>query len=101
MTGRKDSQTVDKPAMEYLEGEFMLLMGDVLKHGEKKYGGENWKQPPLCSKDYKGARLRHAFQEGPDSVTAIDHLVHEAVNCMMEWWHRKHGPESKDFYISW
>ncbi len=88
MSGKKDSQTISKPAMEFLVGEFLLEMGKVLKYGEDKYGAENWKEYPLSEKDYKGARLRHAFKEGNDDDTGFDHLVHEAINCMFEYWHK-------------
>ena len=89
MGGKKDAQTISKPAMEFLVGEFMLEMGAVLKHGEDKYGPENWKEFPLGVKDYKGARLRHAFKEGLDEDTGLPHLAHEAVNCMMQYWHER------------
>ena len=94
MSGTKDAQTISKPAMRHLEGEFMLLMGEVLKHGQDKYGAENWKQPPLNDQDYKDARLRHAFKSGADDDTGIDHLVHEACNCMMEWWHKNNKKQT-------
>lgn len=86
--GRKDAQTIAKPAMNCLEGEFILLMGSILKHGKDKYGKDNWKLPPLSEEDYSDARLRHAFKKGIDPDSGYDHLVHEAVNCMMEWWHK-------------
>lgn len=87
--GIKDSQTINKPAMEFLVGEFLLEMGKILKYGADQYGAENWKNYPLSAKDYKGARLRHAFQEGNDNDTGCSHLAHEAINCMFQWWHER------------
>lgn len=89
MTGKKDSQIIDKPAMECLVCDFILEMGSILKYGANKYGPENWKESPLSVTDYKGARLRHAFKEGMDEDTGYSHLAHEAVNCMMQWWHER------------
>lgn len=89
MSGTKDAQTIDKPAMEYMVEEFMLEMGMVLKHGEKKYGPENWKEFPLGEQDYRAAKLRHAFQRGIDKDSGLSHLAHCAVDCMMQWWHEK------------
>ena len=31
MSGKKDSQTISKPAMEFMVGEFLLEMGKVSK----------------------------------------------------------------------
>ena len=87
--GVKDSQTTDKPAMEYLINDFILGMGYVLKYGEKKYGPRNWQMAPLSAADFEGARKRHAFKVGPDEDSGYDHLLHEACCCMMEWWHKK------------
>ena len=65
------------------------------------------KKFPLTSKDYKGARLRHAFKEGNDEDTGLDHLAHEAVNCMFEYWHKYMKyvanplPTKNEFHNEW
>ncbi len=87
--GKKDAQEIDKPALKYMIGDFILEMGAVLKYGEGNYAPNNWKNFPLNEEDFKDARLRHAFKEGNDDESGLSHLAHEAVNCMFQWWHER------------
>ena len=87
MEFKKDSKNESKPLMDELIPEFMLEMGKVLEYGRQKYGYRNWRQASEGELfHYRSAKLRHAFQEGEDKDTNVDHLVHEAVNCMFLWW---------------
>ena len=84
---KKDSKNESKPLMDELIPEFMLEMGRVLEYGRQKYGYRNWREAHKKELfHYRSAKLRHAFQEGKDKDTNIDHLVHEAINCMFLWW---------------
>jgi hypothetical protein len=81
--GRKDDQ--DKPRLELIPPKALLELGEVLGHGARKYGEDNWRKVENGPSRYYAAALRHllAWRAGEklDPESGLSHLAH-ALACV-------------------
>lgn len=84
MIGRKDDKA--KSRLDLLPGRATLRVGDVLGHGARKYGDENWRRVEGAKRRYRAAALRHMMAdlagEGADPESGIEHLAHAACSLL-------------------
>ena len=88
-----------KPAVELIEGKFILGVGSVLGFGAEKYGRDNWKRATLEDVErVKGALLRHtvALMDGEkiDPESGLSHTYHIGCNAMFLDYFSRHGIEA-------
>lgn len=83
-TGRKDDQEKDR--WDLLPAKPVQALVQVLTHGARKYGVNNWKIVPEAKDRYYAALQRHihAWRTGEmfDPETNIYHLAH-AGTCLI------------------
>ena len=76
----------DKPRTDLLCPRVLLEVSEVLAHGARKYGAENWREVPALRKRYVGAALRHVFaymkDEPFDQESGLSHLAHAICSLM-------------------
>lgn len=84
MIGRKDDQ--EKPDWNLVPWHAMEEITDVLTHGAKRYGADNWKRVTPLRERYFAALMRHiiAWYQGerPDPDTGNHHLAHAGC-CLL------------------
>lgn len=97
--GKANKYDEGKPAMDLLVPKFLLGLGDVMAHGAKKYGRNNWRQGIDTNRLYAAAQ-RHMNQyhagEVLDKDSGLNHLLHAAANMMMEYWYDCKPDREKD-----
>jgi len=93
-TGKLDWSLMDFDLIEPLV--------EILAHGEKVYGYENWKKDfgPNFKRRFRAARLRHERDAHADSLARnvqdgnVYHLAQVAINALFELYHaRKNAGE--------
>lgn len=86
-----------KSRVDLLEPEFLIAMGEVLKHGADKYSINNWQVVDDFKSRYKAAALRHllAYMDGEliDKDSGCEHLAMAATNLMFLHWGEKNEAE--------
>ena len=74
-----------KNMLSLIEPQFILLLGEVLTFGAKKYAPNNWQKCEDTSR-YKDALLRHIYAylggEQLDPESGLPHLGHAAFGLM-------------------
>lgn len=80
--GRKDDS--DKPRIELISAIATVKKAQVMGHGAKKYGVDNWRKG-IAWLRVIGALLRHTFAylsgETNDPETGLSHMAHAACCC--------------------
>ena len=96
-SGQKNDQ--DKSRVDLLDPEFLMDVGEVLKHGCKKYGDHNWRGGISYSR-LLGAILRHTLAicrgEDCDNDSGLRHVAHLGCEVMFLAWMMRHKPELDD-----
>jgi len=76
----------EKPRLDLLPWNAVLACGDVLAHGAKKYGPDNWPLVPDGRRRYIAAALRHVIAyargEWADHESGLPHLAHAITSLM-------------------
>ena len=82
--GKKYDQ--GKVSASLLPPQALLLVAEVLEHGAKKYGRDNWRRVENADVRYKDAMMRHILawlaKEERDRDSKLPHLAH-AVCCAL------------------
>ena len=85
MEGTKND--TDKVRLDLLPPSALLLIGEVLTYGARKYGDNNWRQVEKGQSRYLAATLRHlmAHMSGHpiDEESELSHLAHAATSLLM------------------
>ena len=89
----------EKLRFDLIDPEFEQAMAQVLTHGAKKYGADNWKQVEKAKQRYTAALQRHLneYRHGYlyDTESQCTHLAMIAVNAMFLQWFEL-NPEIKN-----
>ena len=92
--GRKKDE--DKLRFDLILPEFEQAMAEVLTHGAKEYGDNNWKLVEGAKARYTGALQRHLNQYRKGYMYDLDsdcnNLAQIAVNAMFLYWF-EHQPQ--------
>ncbi|GHV49835.1 hypothetical protein FACS1894216_00940 [Synergistales bacterium] len=77
-----------KPDYTLITKDFLDGLSRVMMFGAEKYGRDNWRTPPLLSKERLCAAIaRHLWAiidgEDVDAEDGIEHRYHIAANVMM------------------
>lgn len=76
----------EKPDMSLLSSIALLKVAQVMTHGKKKYGANNWRGGLQWTR-LLAAVLRHVFAylggEDKDPETGLSHLAHASCGLMM------------------
>ena len=82
--GKKNDKA--KTRFDLLQADFELAIAQVLTHGAKKYGANNWQKVEEPTERYYAALRRHlsAWRMGKkmDEESGLPHLAHVACNVM-------------------
>lgn len=74
----------EKSRVDLIPPEFILAVGDILRHGAKKYAPNDWKNLENAEDRYYGAAMRHLleYRKGSktDEESGLSHLAHAACN---------------------
>lgn len=77
--------STDKPGVDQIPPEILLLLGQVYTFGAKKYNRDNWKKGTNWYEFY-GSLLRHIFLfwsgENNDKESGLPHLAHVIWNAV-------------------
>jgi hypothetical protein len=75
-----------KPPWDLLPWTATSAVVDVLEHGRRKYGADNWRSVPEARRRYFAAAMRHMVAwfrgEKNDQESGLPHLAH-ACCCML------------------
>lgn len=89
----------EKVRLDLIPAECIMALGQVLTHGAKKYGDNNWKNGLKLTR-IAGALLRHWFQsclgEKNDKESGLPHTWHVLCNAMFIVWMEKNKPDMDD-----
>lgn len=73
-----------KSRVDLIPPDFIIELGNVLKHGAEKYAPNDWQTLPYAEDRYYAAALRHllAYRKGEkvDKESGLSHLSHAACN---------------------
>jgi len=73
---------VAKPPLHAIPPVALLVLGQAMANGERKYGLTNWREKSVSSSVYYDAALRHAFAWWDGENVAPDSLVHHLGHVM-------------------
>ena len=65
--------------------DFPLAIKELIRvctFGAQKYARSSWKTVSNGEQRYQDARARHFLEVGKDEESELDHLAHEAWNCL-------------------
>ena len=75
----------DKPPIHLIPAEAILMLAEVFKYGDRKYGERNWELGMDWSRIYSSA-MRHLLSfwmgENDDPESKLQHMAHATWNCM-------------------
>jgi len=74
-----------KPPIHLIPAEAILMLAEVFKYGDRKYGERNWELGMDWSRIYSSA-MRHLLSfwmgENDDRESGYQHMAHATWNCM-------------------
>lgn len=74
-----------KPPIHLIPAEAILMLAEVFKYGNRKYGERNWESGMDWSRIYSSA-MRHLLSfwmgENDDPESKLQHMAHATWNCM-------------------
>lgn len=77
---------MSKPGIEGVPPAPLLMVGEVMRLGIRKYGLTNWRHDPISASVYYNAAMRHLLSwwdgQNADPESGLPHLAH-AIACMM------------------
>jgi hypothetical protein len=101
LTGRPAGEHKDegKPAVQYLEPEFLEAVGRAMGYGAKKYAERNYRKG-IAQSRLVGSVLRHIFawmrREDVDAESGLPHLAHAGASLNMLMWMSIHRLDLDD-----
>jgi hypothetical protein len=88
-----------KPAVQYLEPEFLEAVGRAMGYGAKKYAERNYRKG-IAQSRLVGSVLRHLFawmrREDVDPESGLPHLAHAGASLNMLMWMSIHRLDLDD-----
>lgn len=88
-----------KSGVDQIPPEVLMLWGDIFRHGEEKYGRNNWKSGTEWHEFY-GSALRHLYKwwlgEDIDPDSGEPHLAHSLWNVGALIYFQLHGLGNDD-----
>lgn len=81
----KTAAGTKKPPTHAIPPVAILMLGQIMAEGERKYGLMNWRDQGVSSSTYYDALMRHLFSwwdgQDKDPATRVSHLAHIMGCC--------------------